>query len=69
VTDPTKSETEPTLVVRAKGLRTCLATLAQEAAGFGFHHCALHLRVAMLELDDEIALAEANPPSARAKKG
>lgn len=42
----------------AQGLRACLAQMLDEATNHGFKFCAVHLRVAILELDDEILSQE-----------
>lgn len=39
---------------QAQALRACLVQLASEASEHNFHFCTLHLRVAILELDDLI---------------
>jgi hypothetical protein len=42
----------------AESIKACLAQLAQEALEHGFRLCALHLNVAILELDDIIETEE-----------
>jgi hypothetical protein len=48
----------------AKSLRQCLAQLMSEALSHDMHIPALHMRIAILELDDVI-LAEDRPRSAK----
>lgn len=45
----------------ARGLRACLAQLMDEALGHGFHLTALHIRVAMLELEEVLDAGHGGP--------
>jgi hypothetical protein len=42
----------------AAGLKLCLTQLREEAMSHGFMHTALHLRIAMMELDDMLVVAQ-----------
>jgi hypothetical protein len=43
---------QPSRIEQAQALKACLVQLAGEASENGFVFCTLHLRVAILELDD-----------------
>lgn len=52
---------EDSRVVSARAIRSCLTQLMQEALENDLRLCALHLRIAILELDDVINQAGDTP--------
>lgn len=44
----------PSVTGSALGLRMALAMLMKEALDHGYHFCALHIRVAISELDEVV---------------
>jgi hypothetical protein len=51
----------------AAGLKLCLTQLREEALSHGFTHTALHLRIAIMELDDTLVLAKAHTKNQQSK--